>query len=722
MRKLLCSAVVAFAFAATCQPAWTQTAGQPSSAPDKPVQLKPGVPNAPEPPKDSQPAPGKKERPLSELPYTPSLDLKSMDKTADPCVDFYQYVCGGWKKNNPIPPDEASWSVYGKLENENAQFLWGILEDAAKPNPNRTDVQQKIGDYFAACMDTSAVDKAGMTPIKPTLDEIDALKSVSDVPAFLARAHRRASGYHGGSMMFYFTADQDFGDATKVIAFALGGGLGLPDRDYYLKTDPKSVELRQKYLAHVEKMFTLLGDKPEAAAQAAKTVMDIETALAKASLTRVQKRDPYNLYHVMKVADLQKLTPEFNWQTYLDASGVRDVSQLNVTEPEFFKALDQELKSRPLADWKAYLRWHTVRAKAPYLSKPFVDANFDFYSRTLRGVTEQQPRWKKCVAWVDRDLGEALGQEFVRRTFTPETKAKTQRMTKQVEDAMEEDIKSLPWMGDETKKQALEKLHGIRNKIGYPDKWRDYSSVEVKRDDFFGNVERSATFESHRELAKIGKPLDRGEWGMTPPTVNAYYNPQMNDINFPAGVLQPPLYDPKMDDAPNYGNTGATIGHELTHGFDDEGRQFDASGNLHDWWTKQDAAAFNERVQCVKDQYKQYVVVDDIHINSDLTAGEDVADLGGTLLGFIAWKKEVEGKSLTDKDGFTPDQRFFIGMGQWACENDRPENLRVHAATDPHSPGKYRINGVVSNMPEFHRAFNCKPGQPMYRENACRVW
>jgi putative endopeptidase len=436
----------------------------------------------------------------------------------------------------------------------------------------------------------------------------------------------------------------------------------------------------------------------------------------------VQKRDPYNLYHVMQVADLQKLMPDFKWKAYMDASGVADVSQLNVTEPEFFKALDRELKSRPLADWKAYLRWHTVRSKAAYLSKPFVDANFDFYSRTLRGVTEQQPRWKKCVAWVDRDLGEALGQEFVRRTFTPETKAKTQRMTQQVEQAMEEDIQSLPWMGEATKQQALEKLHGIRNKIGYPDKWRDYSSVDIKRNDFFGNVERSATFESHRQLAKIGKPLDRGEWGMTPPTVNAYYNPQMNDINFPAGVLQPPLYDPKMDDAPNYGNTGATIGHELTHGFDDEGRQFDANGNLHDWWTKQDAEAFNERAQCVKDQYKQYVVVDDIHINSDLTAGEDIADLGGTLLGYIAWKKEVEGKKLTDEQGFTPDQRFFIGMGQWACENDRPENLRVHAATDPHSPGKYRINGVVSNIPEFQKAFNCKPGQPMVREKACRVW
>jgi len=351
-----------------------------------------------------------------------------------------------------------------------------------------------------------------------------------------------------------------------------------------------------------------------------------------------------------------------------------------------------------------------------------VDANFDFYYKTLRGVTEQQPRWKKCVQWVDRDLGEALGQEFVDRTFTPETKQRTLQMTELIEKAMQQDIESLPWMSPETKKKALEKLHGIRNKIGYPDKWRDYSSVEITRGDFFGNMQRAGMFEAKRELNKIGKPLDRGEWGMTPPTVNAYYNPQMNDINFPAGVLQPPLYDPKMDDAPNFGNTGGTIGHELTHGFDDEGRQFDVNGNLHDWWTKQDAAEFNKRVQCVKDQYKQYVVVDDIHINSDLTAGEDVADLGGTLLAYMAWKEATKGQDLQPVEGFTPEQRFFIGYSQWACENQRPQMQRLHAATDPHSPGKYRVNGVVSNMPEFQKAFHCKPGQPMVRENACRVW
>jgi putative endopeptidase len=697
------------------------------------VQPTPGAPGAAKPqttppPKapttgTPMPPPAKPERPLQALPYTPSLDVNAMDKSADACVDFYRYSCGGWMKQNPIPGDEAGWDVYSKLTDDNRQFLWGILQDAAKPSAGRDAVQQKIGDYFAACMDTEAVEKAGLAPVQPTLDAIAKLKSTSDLPVFLAAQHLRfRSPYGRGSMMFHFTSDQDFGDASKVIAFALGGGLSLPDRDYYLKTDAKSLELRQKYLAHVQQMMQLLGEAPPVAAREAQTVMDIETALAKATLTRVEKRDPYKLYHKMTREQLQALTPDFDWAAYLSASGAGDVQQLNVTEPEFFKALEAQLKTRSMDDWKAYLGWHAIQAKAPLLAKKFVDANFDFYQKTLRGVAEQQPRWKKCVQWVDDDLGEALGQEFVRRTFTPETKQRTLEMTRLIETAMENDINSLPWMGAATKQQALEKLKAIRNKIGYPDKWRDYSSVDIKRDDFFGNVERATVFENKRELAKIGKPLDRGEWGMTPPTVNAYYNPQMNDINFPAGVLQPPLYDPKMDDAPTYGNTGATIGHELTHGFDDEGRQFDAQGNLHDWWTKQDAEEFTKRVQCVKDQYKQYIVVDDIHINSDLTAGEDVADLGGTLLAYIAWKEATKGQNLQPVEGFTPDQRFFIGMAQWACSNERPENMRVRAATDPHSPGKYRINGVVANMPEFQKAFNCQAGQPMVRQNACRVW
>jgi endothelin-converting enzyme/putative endopeptidase len=436
----------------------------------------------------------------------------------------------------------------------------------------------------------------------------------------------------------------------------------------------------------------------------------------------VQRRDPHNLFHKMDRKQLQALTPEFDWNTYLKDVNLGAVQTFNVTEPNFYQAVNQQIANNSLDDLKTYLRWHVASANANYLSSPFVQENFDFNLRTLRGVQQIQPRWKRCVGLVDGLLGEALGQEFVNRAFSQDMKRRTVEMTQQIEKAMEQDIDHLTWMSPETKKQALLKLHSVVNKVGYPEKWRDYSSVIVRPDDFLGNVQRSVAFESHRELNKIGKPLDRGEWGMTPPTVNAYYNPQMNDINFPAGVLEPPLYDIKEDDAPNYGNTGSTIGHELTHGFDDEGRQFDAKGNLRDWWTKEDAEQFTKRAECVVDQYAQYVIVDDIKINSKLTEGEDVADLGGTILAYVAWKEATKGQQLENRDGFTPDQRFFIGFAQWACENNRPENLRVSAITNPHSPGKYRINGVVINMPEFQQAFACKAGQPMVRENRCRVW
>lgn len=640
-----------------------------------------------------------------------------MDRTVDPCTDFYRYSCGTWIKKNPIPPDQSSWDVYGKLAEDNRRFLWGILEEVSKPSPNRSVVETEIGDYFHACMDEAAVEKVGAAPLKPALDEIAALKSLADLPVLLARQH-----LSGENTLFGFGSSQDFADSTRVIAFANAGGLGLPDRDYYVKTDAKSVETRSKYLQHVARMLELVGEAPQKAKADARTVMAIETALAKASLTQVEKRDPYKLFHKMSQADLQALTPAFRWDAYFAASQVPDTSAINVTEPAFFKEVQAELKSRNLADWKAYLRWHLIDDKAAYLSSPFVEADFDFNSKYLRGLKEMPPRWKRCVGRVDRDLGEALGQVFVQKTFGPDTKHRTQAMTTEIEAAMGREIRELPWMGEQTKQKALEKLHAVVNKIGYPDKWRDYSSIKISRDDYAGNVDRATIFESRRQLNKIGKPVDRTEWGMTPPTVNAYYDPQMNDINFPAGVLQPPLFDPKMDDAPNYGDTGATIGHELTHGFDDEGRHFDAQGNLKDWWTKEDAAEFEQRAKCVSDQYSEYIVVDDVKGNGKLTLGEDIADLGGTFLAYLAWKHATEGQNLQPMDGFTPDQRFFIGMAQWACGDERPESKRLNQITNPHSLLEYRVNGVVSNMPEFGRAFSCKVGQPMVHEHPCKIW
>jgi len=727
-RSLVATAVLAStlfltALFAQSNPDPVRPAAQPKPAAEKPKAAPP--PKA-TPAGDAKTAPATKavaaakmERPLTALPYTPSLDVKAMDRNVQPCVDFYQYSCGGWMASNPIPGDQASWSVYGKLGEENNQYLWGVLEEAAKPSANRTAVQQQIGDFFAACMDEAAIEQRGAKPLAPLLAQIAALRNTAGLAGFLAKVHptSQSSGW-----LFGFGSDQDFGDATQVIASAGAGGLGLPDRDYYTKTDAKSQELREKYLRHVARMLVLSGESAKEAAKDAATTMRMETALAKASLTRVERRDPYKLYHKLSPAELKALTPSFDWERYLSDSGVGNVPVINVSQPEFFKAVETEIKTVPLADWKAYLRWHAVHAAAPYLPKKFVTEDFDFYRKTLRGVTSQPPRWKQCVRYVDRDLGEALGQEFVRRNFTAETKQKTIDMTRRIETAMEQEIKTLDWMTDATKTRALEKLHTIANKVGYPERWRDYSSVSIKRGDFAGNVQRATVFESKRQLDKIGKPVDRGEWGMTPPTVNAYYNPQMNDINFPAGVLQPPLYDPKLDDAPNYGNTGSTIGHELTHGFDDEGRQFDAQGNLKDWWTADDAKAFEERVNCLRDQYAQYPIIDDIKINSKLTSGEDVADLGGTLLAYLAWKDAEGNEELQPREGFTPDQRFFIGFAQWACENQRPENLRANAITNPHSPGKYRINGIVSNLPQFQKAFKCGDDAPMVQKKSCKIW
>jgi len=654
------------------------------------------------------------------LPYTPSLDVTAMDRSADPCADFYQYACGGWQKSNPIPPDQTSWSVYRKLSEDNLAFLRAILEQAAVAK-ERDAVSQKIGDYYAACMDEASAEKRGASPLKTGLDAIAAVKSTHELVPLLVTFQRESVG-HG--VVFNVGSQQDPDDSEKEIASFDQGGLGLPDRDYYFKDDAKSKDNREKYQAHIAKVLELLGDAPEAAKRGAVEILRLETSFAGSSLTKVERRDPYKMKHKMNPTELDTMAPNLAWKAYLTELRAPAFDTANVTAPAFFVEVSKRLDSEPLELWQSYLRFHLANGYAPYLSASFVTEDFEFYRKYLRGAKEIQPRWKRCVRLVDEQLGEALGQAFVRKVFTPETREAALAMVRGIEAAMERRLQERDWMSIETKQAAMAKLRAIRNKIGYPDKWRDYSAVVVERGDFAGNVRRAAAFEFARQLDKIGKPVDHGEWGMTPPTVNAYFDPQMNDINFPAGVLQPPLYDPKMDDAPNYGNTGGTIGHELTHGFDDEGRQYDAHGNLKDWWTKEDATSFAERAKCVSDQYGAYIAVDDIRINSALTLGEDLADLGGEILAYAAWTDAVKDRKLEDRDGLTPDQRFFVGFAQWDCDNTRPEQLREWALTNPHSPAKYRINGVVVNMPEFAKAFSCKSGAPMTKAagKACSIW
>jgi endothelin-converting enzyme/putative endopeptidase len=658
------------------------------------------------------------ETPLTTLPYEPSLDLQSMDTSVDPCVDFYAYVCGGWQKRNPLPADEPSWSVYDKLEDETQRLLWGVLEADAKETTGRTPTEQQLGDYFAACMDTQTVEARGAAPLVPRLRDIAALTKVSDLAALLG-ALQRTTGSDG--FVFSFGSDQDWADSEHVIGEVAAGGLGLPDRDYYVKTDAKSVEIRKRYTTYIARVLALLGD-PQPTQKEAVAIMQLETALAAASLTDLDKTEPHNLAHHATRSQLQAVTPSFSWPDFLSAAGVADLNLFNVTEPKFLVEFERQLHRTDLRTWKAYLRWHLAAASSPYLPSAFDDETFAFDSAYLRGVIVKPPRWKRCVQWVDRDLGEALGEAFVKSAFAPEVKQRTAGMTASVEKAMEADLTSLTWMSESTRRAALAKLHHIVTKVGYPSHWRDYSTLHVDPHDFVGNVERAATFEWNRQLAKIGKPLDRDEWQDTPQTVDAYFDCQMNDLNLPAGVLQPPLFDAALDDAPNYGNTGSTIGHELTHAFDGEGRQYDARGNLKNWWTPKDADAFTKRAECLVNQYGAYTIIDDITINSKLTLAEDLADLGGTMLAYAAWKEATKNLQLASRDGFTPDQRFFVGFGQGACANERPENERLLAVTDQHSPARYRINGVVANMPEFSRAFACKKGQPMVRENPCRVW
>ena len=649
---------------------------------------------------------------------TPVFDPLAIDSTVDACVDFYQYACGTWLAKNPIPPDRPEWARFDELEERNLAILRDILQKAAVSSPKRSAVEQKIGDYYAACMDEAAIEKKGTAPIKPGLDRIAALADKDALPEEVARLQREGAG-----VMFLFTSQQDFKNANSMIALADQGGLGLPERDYYLKDDQKSVETRQKYLEHVTKMFQLLGDSQERAGARAQVVMNIETALATGSLDVVARRDPARIYHKTRREELEaSLDPSFGWARYLKAIDAPPIENLNVAVPEFFKALDSLINTTSLDDWKTYLTWHLVHAEAPLLSSAFVKENFEFYGKYLTGSQELRPRWKRCVQFVDGDLGEALGQKYVERTFGAEGKERTLRMVHTIENEMGRDLMALEWMSPATKQKAIEKLHAITNKIGYPDKWRDYSSVKIVRNDAVGNDERATEFEFKRQLDKIGKPVDHTEWQMTPPTVNAYYDPQMNDINFPAGILQPPMFDKNADDAVNLGAIGSIIGHELTHGFDDEGRQFDAKGNLRDWWTARDAAEFEKRASCLVNEYSSFKAVDNVKVNGKLTLGENTADSGGLRLAYMALMGDLAAKTMPKADGFTPEQRFFLAYAQSNCQNESDELLRLGAQTDPHSPPKFRVNGIVQNMPEFQTAFGCRLGQAMVRKPACRVW
>ena len=650
-------------------------------------------------------------------PAVPSFDITAMDKTIDPCVDFFKYSCGGWMAKNLIPPDQARWGRFDELQERNRDILHDILEKASAPDPKRSAVLQKIGDYYAACMDESRANSLGIKPIEPELQQIAQIKSKEQMINTVA--HLQSDGVRA---LFAFYPRPDLHNASQMIAYVDQGGLGLPDRDYYIKEDPKSVETRAKYLEHVQKMFELLGDKPDLAAAEAKTVMTIETGLAKASMDRTERRNPTKLDHKMTTKELEQLAPNFDFGRYFPAVNAPAFDSLNVAVPQFFKLTNEEIASVPLADWKTYLRWHLVHDAAPGLSNAFVEEDFRFFQRYLGGQKELQTRWKRCVRLTDHELGEALGQPYVALTFGVEGKERTLKMVRAIEQSMGADLKQLSWMTDTTKQRAEEKLAMVTNKIGYPDKWRDYSTVNVVRDDFVGNTMRAEAFEFHRELNKIGKPVDKTEWGMTPPTVNAYYNPPQNNINFPAGILQPPFYDNTKDDAVNFGAIGSVIGHELTHGFDDSGSRYDGQGNLRDWWTPQDEAEFQKRTGCIADEYSQFVAVDDVHLNGRLTLGENTADNGGVRLSYMALENTLQEKPQPPIDGFTPEQRFFVSYAQVWCQNVTPEQARLRALTDPHSPGQYRVKGVVTNMPEFQKAFNCKASQPMVRENACRVW
>ena len=648
------------------------------------------------------------------------FSLDNIDKTVDPCVDFYQYACGNWLKKTEIPADRSSWVSFTELDERNLGIERGILEKAASGGTSRDGIDQRIGDLYGSCMDEKAVNEKGIAPIKPELDRVAAVKDKQSLIEEIAHVQ-----LIGPSPLFNFYSSPDLHNADMVIAYIDQGGLSLPDRDYYIKDDARMVDMRKHFVDYTTEMFTLAGQTPEQAAESAKTVLRIETSLAKASMDRTMRRDPKNRDHKMTREEAVALAPDFSLNRFFTAVGSPSFSELNVGNPEFFKQVNEVVASESVDSLKTYVSWWVLRAAAPWLSQPYVEANFKM-RQALGGQKQIEDRWKRCVNLVDGSLGEALGQRYVELTFGADGKQRMLKMVDALEGSLDGDIQGLSWMSDDTKKQAKVKLQAIRNKIGYPDTYRDYSSIVIKRGDLLGNVERTTEFESKREIAKIGKPLDRKEWGMTPPTVNAYYSGSLNEIVFPAGILQPPFFDKSMDDAINFGGIGLVIGHELTHGFDDQGRKYDPKGNLRDWWTDEDGKEFEKRVSCVADEYSNFVAVDDLHLNGRLTLGENTADNGGARIALMALERMIAedktGKEGQSIDGYTPEQRFFLGFGRVWCEKRRPEYLRTQVTTNPHSPGKYRVNGVVQNMPEFQKAWGCKAGQPMVAENACHVW
>lgn len=662
------------------------------------------------------------------------FDPDLADKSLDPCDDFYKYSCNKWLTANPIPSDQVFWSTGSGLQLWNEGALRDTLEAASKNDEGRSPVQQKIGDYWAACMDEAGIEAAGLKPLQPELARIDALKSKKDMTLEIAHLHHLYPGaWQGGdnqsnSPFFGFTGQQDFDNASLMVGAIDQAGLSLPNRDYYLNTDDKSKELLSKYRKHIQKMFVLAGEQESQASSDASIVIELETAMAKAQMDNVKRRDPKNINNKMSLAQVRALTPSIDWDAYLKATNAPASDHYIVTSPDFFRALEKMINEHPLDHWKVYLRWQVVHRSAPYMTKAMVDENFDFFARTLAGAEEQQPRWRRCVRAADRDLGEALGQAYVDRAFPPESKARTLQMVHAIETALNSDIQGLSWMSPETKQQAMVKLKGIEDKIGYPSHWRDYSSVKIVRNSYVSNIAQASGFEFERWVAKIGQPVDRSEWTMTPPTINAYYDPQLNTINFPAGILQPPFFDPAKDDAVNYGAIGMVIGHEIIHGFDDQGRKFDANGNLRDWWTADDGKKYDERGKCISEEYTQEVPEAGAGVkqNGLLTQGEDTADNGGIHLALAALEVSLkqQGKSLDDKgdDGWTYRQRFFLSFAYSWCSNVRPQIARLLVTSDPHSLPIFRINNVVSNMSEFEQAFSCKSGQKMVRANACRVW